>query len=849
MNRLLDGDTGQDTRDALVRYEALIRVTRGLADVDNLKAILQTIADVAASVVSANLVTIHSFDLVRRKVELMVRSGPGTSDPNIDDIVLGGSPSWALETWRPRLHDNDQPRSWPGSPNEPIPWTTITAPIIYCERILGIIKASNPAEHAPFTQADESLLTALSNLAALAVESDRLRRAERQQRRQAETLREVARILNYSLDQQHVLELILDQLARVVEYDSASIMLVSDQQVRMVAHRKLRYTEQFNVPDHIQAYPHILEVLERRRPVIIEDTDHDPRWQAMQQATYIHCWLGVPLIGRDQVIGLLNLDKEQPGYYSQQDAGLAATFASQAAIAIENARLYTAERTRVDQLNALRATVADISTELELPRLLQAILQRAVTLLHATGGDLGLFDENRGEILVVASHNMGKNYTGTRMQVGEGAMGQAVQNRRPVIVEDYTCWDNASLQYRNGAWHGVLAVPFLMGRRVAGALGIVDQDPTRRFTASDQHLISLFAQHAAIAVENARLYQSAREAAERRATLHQVSQAIVAVSLEPEEVYAAIHQAAARLMPAEAFAIVRYDDEKHFCEPVYLVDRSKRVSAHAISADRGLSGRVIASGKSLYVPDVLDSDLAENVFHFGDPEQVRSVLAVPMSLRGKVVGMLSTQSYRPNAYSTEDPFLLEMLASYAAIALDNASLFQSIQQLAITDPLTGIYNRRQLFELGQREFQRAKRFKRPLSALMIDIDRFKSVNDQYSHATGDAVLRRLSDLLEDSVREFDIIGRYGGEEFVVILPETDSLAALEIAERLRQLINADFDTSDLPKITVSIGSASSSTETADLGDLVHTADNAMYTAKKSGGDRVHQAIQIDLTKL
>jgi diguanylate cyclase (GGDEF)-like protein len=838
MNKFLDDETEQALQDMLTRYESLLRVARNLADADNLRAGLQTIADVAASVLGANLVTIHSFDLVRRKVDLMVRSGPGTSDPNLDEVVLGGSPSWALESWRPSLQASKERRIWPGNPNEPNPWTTITAPIIYCERILGILKASNSADHSPFTQADEALLTSLSNLAALAVESDRLRRTERQQRRQAETLREVARILNYSLDQQHVLELILDQLARVVEYDSASIMLVADQQVRMVAHRKLRFSEQMNIPDHIQAFPHIMEVIERRRPVIIEDTQQDARWQSLPQASYIRCWLGVPLIGRDQVIGLLNLDNEQKGYYSQTDIALAVTFASQAAIAIENARLYTAERMRVDQLNALRATVADISTELELPRLLQAILQRAVTLLNATGGNLGLFDDKRSEIVIVASHNMDQDYSGSRMQIGEGAIGQAVQNRRPVLVEDYAHWENASPRYRSGNWRAVLAVPFLIGKRVAGALGIVDQEPTRRFTASDQHLISLFAQHAAIAVENARLYQSAREAAERRATLHQVSQAIVAASLEPEELYTAIHKAAARLMPAEAFVIVRYDDKNHLCHAVYLVDRSGRVHAQTVSADGGLSARVVATGRSLYVPDTLDSDLTNDVTHFGDPAQVRSVLAVPMRLRGKVVGMLSAQSYKLDAYSTEDLYLLEMLAAYAAIALDNATLFLGIQQLAITDPLTGIFNRRQLFDLGQREFQRAKRFKRPLSVMMIDIDRFKSINDRFSHATGDAVLRYLADLLTGSVREFDIVGRYGGEEFVVILPETDLPSALEIAERLRSQINTTFQTSDLPQITVSIGVASGQSETPDLEALVHNADIAMYLAKKSGGNQV-----------
>jgi len=274
---------------------------------------------------------------------------------------------------------------------------------------------------------------------------------------------------------------------------------------------------------------------------------------------------------------------------------------------------------------------------------------------------------------------------------------------------------------------------------------------------------------------------------------------------------------------------------------MYLVDRSGHATGSAASGVCDLSNQVISTGQSIYLPNTSESGLKSDIISLNDKEQVSSVLAAPMRLRGKVVGMLAVQSFQLEAYSTEDKYLLEMLASYAAIALDNATLFQSIQQLAITDPLTGVHNRRHLFELGQREFQRAKRFKRPLSVLMVDIDRFKNVNDQYGHSTGDTVLLRLSGLLKTGVREFDIVGRYGGEEFVIILPETSASATFEVAERLRILISKAFENTDLPIITVSIGTASSQLETPDLDALIHFADIAMYAAKKSGGNRVESA--------
>jgi len=639
-----------------------------------------------------------------------------------------------------------------------------------------------------------------------------------------------------------VLELILDQLARVVEYDSASIMLLNNDQLSIAAHRKLHAAGQVPIPTQVGIFPHIREVLDRRRPVIIEDTRQDPRWQQALNNNYTLCWLGVPLIGRDHVIGLLNLDKETAGYYTQQDAVLASTFASQAAIAIENARLYTVERQRVDQLNALRAIVADISAELELPRLLQSILQRAVAMLNATGGDLGLYDELAHEVRILASYRMGQDYSGVHMALGEGAMGLAVQKRRPVIIDDYAHWENASPQYAAGGWHGVIAIPFMIGQRVVGTIGIVDEDPQRRFTPSDQHLLNLFAQNAAIAVENARLYLAARQATERRNILHQLSQEIVSVNLDPEAIYQAIHQAAGRLMAAEAFFITRLTDDQSKFEAVYLVDQGVRAPNTTYNLDQGLSGLVYRTGKSVSIPNLSeDHEIMQTTVHFGGEDEVSSILAVPMRLRNQVVGIISAQSYRTDAYTDDDQFLLEMLATYAAVALENAGLFKHVQQLAITDPLTELFNRRHLFELGEREMMRAKRFGRPLAALMLDIDHFKQVNDRFGHAAGDEVLRRLGKILREHVREIDVVGRYGGEELVVALPEADLFIAREVAERVREAIQQGFEDGSLPAITVSIGAAALLSDTPDFATLIHRADVAMYVAKKKGGNLVEVA--------
>ncbi|MEW6333984.1 MAG: GGDEF domain-containing protein, partial [Thermodesulfobacteriota bacterium] len=177
----------------------------------------------------------------------------------------------------------------------------------------------------------------------------------------------------------------------------------------------------------------------------------------------------------------------------------------------------------------------------------------------------------------------------------------------------------------------------------------------------------------------------------------------------------------------------------------------------------------------------------------------------------------------------------------------NARLYNRIEQISITDELTGIYNRRGFFQLGEREFERALRFERPLAVLMLDIDHFKRVNDTHGHPIGDQVLRALADLIRQETRGIDVAGRYGGEEFALLLSETDLSLAVQIAERLRQSVEAlgipvrrpdhGGGTIDL-RVTVSIGVALMSPGFPGLDGLIGRADQALYRAKDAGRNRV-----------
>ena len=209
-----------------------------------------------------------------------------------------------------------------------------------------------------------------------------------------------------------------------------------------------------------------------------------------------------------------------------------------------------------------------------------------------------------------------------------------------------------------------------------------------------------------------------------------------------------------------------------------------------------------------------------------------------MHWQDSVNGVLTVNS-AVRCYTESDQNLLALFADQAAIAVENARLFEEVRRLAITDDLTGTFNRRHLFLFGAREFQRARRFQHSLSALMLDLDHFKLINDTFGHAAGDSVLRAVSAHCVAYARDFDTVARYGGEEFAILLPETGLEGARQLAERLRRSIAAtSFIPDQPPGLTVSIGAACIEPDMRDLEQLLDLADQALYAAKQAGRNRV-----------
>jgi PAS domain S-box-containing protein len=218
----------------------------------------------------------------------------------------------------------------------------------------------------------------------------------------------------------------------------------------------------------------------------------------------------VPLRVDDVTIGVLVVESAEPNAFGDEDFEILEAAANQASIAIARARLLAAERRRANEHKALLDTMADLSSELELSRVLQAVIARAVTLLGVTGGEVAIFEEETQELVVLASERIGKDSIGTRLKLGEGAMGTVARTLEPLIIPSYHEWLGQSVKYADVLVHSVMAAPLLIGRRLVGAIATVHADPARVFNHEDLRLLNLFAPQAAIAIENARLYTAAQ---------------------------------------------------------------------------------------------------------------------------------------------------------------------------------------------------------------------------------------------------------------------------------------------------------------------------------------------------
>ena len=262
------------------------------------------------------------------------------------------------------------------------------------------------------------------------------------------------------------------------------------------------------------------------------------------------------------------------------------------------------------------------------------------------------------------------------------------------------------------------------------------------------------------------------------------------------------------------------------------------IECSKMSPDSGIAGKVFTEKKSI-ITNLGGNDPRFNQIQHAMGANVSSLICVPLIAKGECIGIINiTNKKNGKLFNKKDLEFVEALANQAAIAVDNAQLYE----LATKDGLTKLYIHRHFYYLLESEIKRVQRYHHVLSLLMMDIDDFKQINDKYGHLVGDMVLKEIAATIQKTIRHVDIPARYGGEEFTIILPETASLNAVVIAERLRQRISeievkVDDETTIRP--TVSIGIAEFPNAAEDIKELIDWADKALYVSKKNGKNCIH----------
>ncbi len=559
----------------------------------------------------------------------------------------------------------------------------LAVPLKWGERIIGVLNVTDGAIPRSFSDRDLWLLEWFASHAVVAIENARLFGERERKIHQLAALHDVSLELLRETDHEQLLLTVVRKATQLLDADAGAIDLFDAESQQLEMRYSHGYRKDYTGIRLSPGEGVAGKVCQTRQPMTVNDYANWPARVPQVQRDEISSALGVPLLRGEELLGVLTIDRSTPHPFDNEDIQLATLFANQAAIAMENARLYQEQERRSQELLALYETSLHVVSRLELHSLLNAIVTRAVSLFGGRSGDVYLYRPTTHDLASAASVGIPLELEAAVMKPGEGIAGAILVSRQPLIVDDYESWVGRSDTYSGFDFGRVVGVPIVYGDDLLGVIVVERPKNSPPFTEWDQNLLDLLAHQAAVSIENSRLFEETKRRADELEGLYQISTEIAA-QLEPSLLLNTIVQRAMDLLNADAGGLYLSDPATKELELIVSHGHGKDHTGSRLAPGEGACGRVALSEEPIVVNDYAKWE--GRSVHFED-EPTCNVLAVPIKQGHDLLGAFFVDDYNLNReFDDRDLRLATLFANQAAIAIQNARLFaerdRTIRQLA-----------------------------------------------------------------------------------------------------------------------------------------------------------------------
>jgi diguanylate cyclase (GGDEF)-like protein len=547
-----------------------------------------------------------------------------------------------------------------------------------------------------------------------------------------------------------------------------------------------------------------------------------------------------PMLHDAKLLGYLAVRTWREGMYCEREVEYLAAAASLAALTVRGRMVADEARARSTELRLMLEAARALSAERDLRRLFSRLHRLVGNVMDAGTFYVALGSWEQGVMTAPYCVDHYKLIETPGPIPLEGSLsGHVFREGRPIIIRDEADWQRYPWIERgddNNPPLSALVVPMRVGARTIGVIA-AQSARANAYGERDRDVLVAIAEQAAIAVENSQHLTRADQRARELQLLAEVSRALSS-QLSIRALCQTVCNEVRRVMDAQVFFVALTADDGASMRLEFAIEGDELLESEPVKLENTFARRVLETREPLVIQTSREiTQTPHRTIRRSDRGAVRSLAMAPLRLADRCIGVMSAQSYNERAFDETSVRLLTAIGEQLALAVQNAQLFGDAKSRADRDPLTNLFHHRYLKTRLEEEIAQSRFTNRPLVVLMMDIDNFKLVNDTYGHPVGDDALRMLTGVLQATCRGSDVIGRYGGDEFMIILPDTDVEQGMRIAERIETEVAGRslhlHDGTTIP-LRCSIGLASVPQDGRSPSEIIAKADAALYQSKRQG---------------